>query len=404
MTSGRDNNPFGPTPFAAHLFCVANEWVSARGALTSALTSPVIWHDNVREQADDLIQSIRAQGVDEVGRHITELACARLDEFLAGVEAYQNFPRDKNMTEPPTIASKGSARLLHYGGAGPGVVFVPSLVNPAHVLDLMEGNSITRYLAEQGHNVYLIDWGAPDAEERQFSIGDYVAKRLIPLAESIGMPVTLAGYCMGGNLALAAAALRPGLVERLALLATPWDFHADGDGPAKTIAFFAQNFEPIMQAQGVLPAECLQMIFAALDPTLIDRKFRAFAHMERNSAQAKAFVALEDWSNTGAPLSAVVAREVFQDWYRDNLTAKGEWGGIRPEDMDIPTLAIIPRADRIVPPLSALALAKVLKAHIIRPDAGHVGMIVGSKACAQCWEPLENWLASSHVALSEITA
>ena len=40
------------------------------------------------------------------------------------------------------------------------------------------------------------------------------------------------GYCMGGTLAVALAARKPRRVSKLALLAAPWDFHADKTGHA----------------------------------------------------------------------------------------------------------------------------------------------------------------------------
>ena len=67
-----------------------------------------------------------------------------------------------------------------------------------------------------------------------------------------------------------------------------------------------------------------------LDPFLGVRKFTAFGTAEPDTARADAFVALEDWLNDGAPLTANVARTCLRDWYGANAPARGDWsvGGV----------------------------------------------------------------------------
>ena len=62
--------------------------------------------------------------------------------------------------------------------------------------------------------------------------------------------------------------------------------------------------------------------------------------------------------------------------------------------MSLPTLALVPEGDRIVPPASALALANALpNRRIERPPLGHIGMVVSSQAKAKVWEVLKEWTA-----------
>ena len=113
---------------------------------------------------------------------------------------------------------------------------------------------------------------------------------------------------------------------------------------------------------GELPVDLLQALFAALDPSLALRKFLAFAALDPDSERARQFVALEDWLNDGVPLAASVARECLGQWYGENATARGAWRlsgrAVLPQRIKLPSLAVIPDQDRIVPPGSALALAQ----------------------------------------------
>jgi len=179
--------------------------------------------------------------------------------LIAGIAAYRRHPWQRDLPDPPSLWEEGDTRLLDYGsGADPAVLFVPSLVNRAYVLDIAPGRSMMRWLAGQGVRPLLLDWGWPGPLERSFALTDYVAGRLERALLAVGAPVVLAGYCMGGLLALAAALRRPDLMRGLALLATPWDFHAVDVAQAKRLGESLQQFEPLLSATGSLPVDSLQ--------------------------------------------------------------------------------------------------------------------------------------------------
>lgn len=319
--------------------------------------------------------------------------------LVRAIAAYRRHPWRRDLPEPPAAWSEGGSRLLDYGvpgsGAGPPVLFVPSLVNRAHVLDLMPGRSLLRWLAGEGVRALLLDWGWPAEAEQGFTLTDYAARierALLALAE----PAVLVGYCMGGLLAVAAALRRPALVRALALLATPWDFHAERTADAVRIGMMAPLLDPVM-AGGALPVDAIQALFALAEPGSVAARYRAFAQLDPESEAAAGFVAVEDWLNDGVPLTAPVAREVFQGWYGANAPARGSWRvagwPVDPRGLSLPSFVAIPARDRIVPPGSALALARALPgAAVHRPRAGHIGMVAGRHWQAELGAPLLGWL------------
>ena len=313
--------------------------------------------------------------------------------FLRGIRAWREHPWRRDLPDPPAVWREGTARLLDYGGSGPAILFVPSLVNRWTVLDLMPGHSLARYLAAEGLHPFLLDWGEAEAT---FTLTDHIAGRLIRAIEAVRTPVILAGYCMGGTFATAAAALRPDLIKGLALLAAPWDFHAGGVERLHKQAAARTMLETALAQSPTVPVDLLQALFALDDPSGVAEKFRRFARLDPDSPEARLFVALEDWLNDGVPLSGTTALECLREWYGENAPMRGTWRvaglAIDPARITAPAFAAIPKRDRIVPPESALALASRLPNVTVRePDSGHVGMTAGGTARTMLWEPLRDW-------------
>ena len=185
----------------------------------------------------------------------------------------------------------------------------------------------------------------------------------------------------------------------MALLATPWDFHAGRPAQAMAMGAVGSAMEGMMAMLGELPVDVIQTLFASLDPVLAERKFAAFAALDPDSDRARGFVALEDWVNDGVPLAAPVARECLTVWYGDNAPARGAWRiadrAVDPGAIDLPALVVIPANDRIVPPESALPLGDALpQAVLLRTGAGHIGMIASHGVEETLWPKIADWLAA----------
>ena len=316
-------------------------------------------------------------------------------EFIAGVAAYRRHPYRRTLSDPPAIWTEGETRLLDYGGAEPTVLVVPSLINRAYVLDLAPGRSMVRHLASAGVRSVLRDWGWLGTAERPFTLADYVLRLERALA-ALDRPVVLLGYCMGGLLALAAALRNPRVVHALALLATPWNFHAGLPRFASAAATLAQQAAALPPGTPVC-IDAMQTLFALADPAGVFAKYREFTTLDPAGERARMFVAFEDWLADGVPLAARVAQECFGGWYAQNLPGLGRWAVsgtlIDPAALQLPTLVALPARDRIVPPESAVPLTHLIGgARVLHPAAGHVGMVAGGRAREQLWDPLLDWL------------
>jgi poly(3-hydroxyalkanoate) synthetase len=405
----------GPRPLLLHLT------LAMLRSSVSRATSP-LWNANWPNSSNwssagmgAILQSLQksVRNLAQAGNRESEFPAEVVAETLrqdaaliTGIAAYRRHDWQRTLIDPPAIWSEGSTRLLDYGRPGGHprgrpVLFVPSLINRAYVLDLAEGNSMLRWLARQDVRPMLLDWGWPGETERRFTLTDYVAGRMeramTAAAQASGGPLVLAGYCMGGTLAVAAAQRRPDLIRGLALLAAPWDFHNPDPERAIRAAETLPLLEPALAFSNALSVDLLQSLFAMLDPWGVAEKYRGFARLPQDSARARLFVALEDWLNDGVPLAAHVARACLGEWYGENAPARGNWRiaglAVEPAAITKPTFVAVPGRDRIVPPESALPLARLIPEAVLhQPAAGHIGMAAGAGAEASLWRPLLGWL------------
>lgn len=394
----------GPRPLATHLAAGLGMLLSSPTGLPFLRNGSLPWRPSLLDRAMSLQASLAGVPEDECGTAVDREMRRRVDGFLTGIERYRSHPYHRDVEDPEPVWREGRSRLLGFGGAGRTVLFVPSLVNRGYILDLSARKTLLRWMAGHGTRPFLLDWGAPGPVERGFTLTDIVAGRLSRAIAAVrdatgGERPVLAGYCMGGNLALAAALRQPAEVSALALLATPWDFHADDPAGARRTAALLGPFEPALRVLGELPVDAIQYLFATLDPLLALKKFSRFAALDPDSDQAREFVALEDWLNDGVALPAAVARECLAGWYGRNDTAAGRWSiageAMRPERLNLPTLVMVPAKDRIVPPASAAALGQAIPGAVTRhPPLGHIGMIVSAGAEEKVWRPLLEWITA----------
>jgi poly[(R)-3-hydroxyalkanoate] polymerase subunit PhaC len=399
-----------PSPLIFHLGAALSAYAQALLAAPRADSPSFPWAPGLGADASSLANLDQF----EIAREIA----SRLSATIAGLEIWQAHPYRRALADPPAIWQDGCSRLLDYGGApeatnpgGPPVLFVPSLINRAYILDLAPGRSLLRWLAAQGHRPMLMDWGSPGRAEAGFDLEAYGARRLVPalvrVRELAGGPVPLVGYCMGGTLAVGLAARAPYDISGLVVVGAPWDFASTrgiaggframirAEGPARA----ERLLDSLGEAFGMVPVSLFQMLFALINPLQAALKFQKLARLDPDGPAARLFVALEDWLADGIPMPARAAKDLLVGWQIRNLTATRGWrflgGSVDPRAIRAPTLVFCGEGDTIAPPALAQSLGRIIPgARMLSPRTGHVGMVVGSAARPEVWRPLAAFLAA----------
>lgn len=334
---------------------------------------------------------------DEQGQEIAH----SMEKALRGIQKYVTAdvpPRE----HPKIIWREGETSLRVYRSSVPQtrarILIMPSLINGYEIVDLYKDRSFAQYMASQGFDVLIIDWGDLKQDADLCDFNSIITKRVRSIFDFIktdnDLPIMGVGYCMGGILLAASDILYPDFFAALSFIATPWDFHQHVQGNfAEHLLNWAKDGLPKIKTIDYVPADWLQMIFMGVDPSQIARKFSAFDDMNIDEDKARIFIEVENWLNGGADIPSPLLIESVTKWYVNNEIYKGVWeiGGYKIDARSItkPCHVTIPQKDRIVPPSSAEAICQQLsKVSILKADTGHISLMMGREAKHILWDPL----------------
>lgn len=312
-------------------------------------------------------------------------------------------------TPRDTVFADGPAELYRFrlpeGVApdteAPPVLLVPSMINRWYVLDLRANCSVAEGLTKTGLDTWLLNWGAPQDEDRYFTWNDAVNRldRMVRrvLRETGQKKVTVLGYCMGATLSTVHAALHPELYAGFVNLLGPIDFTESGMlGRMTHPDWFDAH---AVGEAGNVSAQQMQSGFTLLRPTSQISKWVGLADKAFDPAFRESFEALETWSNDNVAFPGEAYKTYIKEIYQENRLINGQHavGGRRVDLKKItcPLMTVSAAKDTICPPKAATALNHAVgsaSAKVLEVPGGHVGAVVGSKASQSLYPALAAWM------------
>jgi polyhydroxyalkanoate synthase len=316
--------------------------------------------------------------------------------------------RPVGQTPKETIWRKDKVELWRY--ANPHitrttpVLLVMSVVTRSYIFDLLPGDSIVERLLVAGYDVFLVDWGVPDASDSQNTLETYVDGYL-PLAidvvcsETGSDSISVVGYCLGGVLALLSAAGNPGLrIRNLVLMATPVDYSAMGL-PVSLIREGRLDPDTLIDETGNIPPDVLLNSFRMRNPTGELAQYARLLDRLWNDEFVSSFQAMNQWIHDHIPFPGELARQTVQLLVRRNQLMQGhiQLGGrrIRLDAITCPVLNVMAEKDDVVPVAAAEPVKRLVGAtdvEELRVAAGHVALVTGRLGSGVTVPGILDWL------------
>ncbi len=300
-------------------------------------------------------------------------------------------------------------KLLRYRATSPRryktpVLMVPSLINRHYVLDLAPGRSVVEDLVGRGHDVFIIDWGTPGAEDRYLTFDaicdGYIARALRKTTKAAGTEQAhLLGYCLGGTLTTIHNAARPERIASHVALAAPVQFYDEGllSRWTRTKSF---DVGSVVDAFGNVPWPLMQASFHMLKPTLNLVKLMALYERADDDDFLDGFFAAETWGSDNVSFPGEAYRRYIEELYQRNALLAGSFTlsgrPARLDTIETPTMVVTFEHDHIVPHKSASILLERIKStdkEHLHLNGGHVGAVVSPKAKDRLWRQLSEWFA-----------
>lgn len=299
------------------------------------------------------------------------------------VKLYHYQPKVKNLHSTPLL-----------------VVF--ATVNRPEILDLFPESSFISGLLESGLDVYLLDWGYPDANDKHISIDDYVTEYLHHCAQHIieaseHERINLLGICQGGLICLCYSILFKH-IKNLILISTPIDFQTKDNVIGKM--FKQLDVDAFIDLVGNVSGAWLTNFFISLRPfELVGKKYLRFIDHLDDAESTERFLRVEKWLYDAPDQTGASFTELIKDFYRDNKLIKGELyisgKHIDLAHLTIPVLNIMASDDEIVP----MSASRVLKKYVGAKNytqkifaSGHIGIYISDKVGKIMPQAIADWL------------
>ncbi len=200
------------------------------------ITNPEVLRATVESGGENLLQGL-SHLLDDLERGKGRLRIRRTD-----MEA---FTLGENVAATPgkVIYQNELMQLIQYDPATATVfskplLIMPPWINKFYIMDLRPGNSLFKWLVDQGFTVFVISWVNPDERLAEMRFEDYLLAGTLPALEAVAQAagerqVNAVGYCLGGTmLAITTAYLAAQGDDRIsacAFLTTLLDFAEPGD-------------------------------------------------------------------------------------------------------------------------------------------------------------------------------
>jgi polyhydroxyalkanoate synthase len=348
---------------------------------------------------------------DEVGEKLQESYDRMLESTRRWAEIISFDPDPQTgMTPKDVVWRKNKSKLYRYCSSHgtkyrTPILILYALINKAYILDLTPGMSLVEYLVDEGFDVYMLEWGDFQWEDRHLTfadmIFDYIAHAVRKVCQfSQCDELSLIGYCMGGTMAAMYASLFSlPKIKNIIFLAAPFDFE-DAGISSKWLKSGRFDADKIADTFELVPRDFIDHGVKMLNP--VNNFWGTYTRLWKvidEGMSIKSWKVLNKWVNDNTNFPGGTYRQWIQDMYQENLLIKGKMT-LRGQTVDLKNiesalLVLAGEKDHIVLPQQARAALDYMGGQdksYHEFSIGHGGLVFGGIARTQVFPTINRWL------------
>lgn len=354
------------------------------------------------------------------GEHLAEVQAQRaLLRFLNGIDWMLRDPKrvvGRTPYESIYRRDKLEVRRYHHPHTripprhGLPVLLVPPLMVKPFIFDLYPGRSLVTFLLDRGFDVFLVDFGEPDAADSYVTLDDYVLDWIPSACAQVktaagSRELSMLGYCMGGLFALMYLGVsRDRSIRNLVTIGAPLDVSKMGLF-AWAAKMGGSQVEFLTKRIGNIPGGLSSAAFRLLTPAKnVTRYADLFMNMW-DREYVNGFDAMNEWVSQFIDYPQGAFQQFVRDFMQSNQLVRGKmrFGGkvAHLEQVRTSLLAFAGRTDKIAPRAAVRAQVDALGTEDVAfrlVPGGHMGVFAGGSAPKHVWQPAAEWLAARSTA------
>ncbi len=270
---------------------------------------------------------------------------------------------------------------------------IPPCINKFYILDLQPGNSLIRYLVEQGHRTFVVSWRNPDESLEDKTWDDYIADgaiRAMDVVQEISgaRQINALGFCVGGTILGAALAVLAARGKKPLACATFLTAFLDFSQTGVLDVFIDETFVRFREMQlgrgGLMRGQELASTFSFLRPNDLVWNYVVGNYLKGETPPP---FDLLYWNSDSTNLPGPMFAWYLRNTYLENNLVKpgkctvcGEQVDLR--KVDLPVYIYGSREDHIVPIGGAYASTRYLpgRKRFVMGASGHIAGVINPPA------------------------
>ncbi len=393
----------------------ARQFLDAISPHNFVATNPELAQKTWESGGQNLMQGA-ANAFEDFKRNLAGDAPVGMDAFAVG----------KNLatTEGSVVYRNELIELIQYSPKTKDTYKEPILILPAwimkyYILDLSPQNSLVKWLVEQGHTVFMVSWKNPTGDDRDKGMDDYVKDGALAAIDAVSsivpnQKINLAGYCLGGTLAMITTALMAhdgdDRLKSLTLLAAQGDFTEAGEMMLFVNHSEVEYLKNMMWSQGYLDTKQMAGAFQMLrsNDLVWSRMVNDYLLGDRQP-----LFDLMAWNADATRMPYKMHSEYLERLFLNNEFSTGRYTvlgkPVAPENITIPVFAVGTEKDHVAPWVSVHKIHLMAGGEItfaltsgghnagIVSEPGHEGRYyhIATRKSGSPYQPPERWLQSA---------